>query len=137
MAQNVSKGTFPIFGYPLVCYSPQDGKKSDFWQVMYSSAMKKVQKGQENEIGQLLTSYDEFNIRQEQLMQEFQKGFSHQSKHKIISSNVMVSQPSPRTIAALKRGAKERPEVNNNKEKKKSNKIKYKSEISKMLKEMR
>lgn len=37
----------------------------------------------------------------------------------------------------MKRGAKERPEVNNNKEKKKSNKIKYKSEISKMLKEMR
>ena len=49
MANNVSKGTFPIFGYPLVCYSPQNGKKSDFWQVMYSSAMKKVQKGQENE----------------------------------------------------------------------------------------
>ena len=42
MAQNVSKGTFPIFGYPLVCYSPLGGKKSEFWQVMYSSAMKKV-----------------------------------------------------------------------------------------------
>jgi hypothetical protein len=111
MAQNVSKGTFPIFGYPLVCYSPQNGKKSDFWQVMYSSAMKKVKQGQENEIGQLLTSYDEFNLRQQKIMSEFQKGHSNRSKFKIISSMVELNNPSPRTIAMNKRGAKERPEI--------------------------
>ena len=52
MAYNVNEGTFPIFGYPLVCYSPEAGaEKSDFWTVMYKSAMKRVKAGQENEIG--------------------------------------------------------------------------------------
>lgn len=52
MDYNVNEGTFPIFGYPLVCYSPENkNEKSDFWTVMFKSAMKKVKKGQENEIG--------------------------------------------------------------------------------------
>ena len=45
MDYNVNEGTFPIFGYPLVCYSPENNQKSDFWTVMYKSAMKKVKKG--------------------------------------------------------------------------------------------
>ena len=54
MANNIKCGTYPVFGYPLVCYSPPDGQrvfpmmssqfKSDqhqsLWQLMYLSAMK-------------------------------------------------------------------------------------------------
>ena len=45
MSHNVNQGTFPIFGYPLVCYSPENKEKPDFWQVMFNSAMKKVEEG--------------------------------------------------------------------------------------------
>ena len=45
MNNNVNEGTFPIFGYPLVCLSPDNNEKSDYWTVMYKSAMKKVKAG--------------------------------------------------------------------------------------------
>jgi|TARA_B110000285_G_C15050698_1_gene576818 hypothetical protein len=72
---NVNEGTFPIFGYPLVCYSPDNkNEKSDFWTVMFKSAMKKVKKGEENEIGQLLGAYDSFCEKNDKLEEKFAKG---------------------------------------------------------------
>jgi hypothetical protein len=54
---NVKEGTHPIFGYPLVCYTPihkrtveetgvekKDGRNSN-WQTIYHSVMKAKAKG--------------------------------------------------------------------------------------------
>jgi hypothetical protein len=55
MANNVKKGTYPIFGYPLFAFSPTDGEgkgpsvseASAFnWNLMYTSTMN-AKKGKE------------------------------------------------------------------------------------------
>ena len=45
MDECIDKGTLPVFGYPLVCYSPieentKEMTQSDrFWQIMFKSTM--------------------------------------------------------------------------------------------------
>jgi len=42
MDQCIDNGTIPMFGYPLVCYSPigaHERAKGEFWSIMYKSTM--------------------------------------------------------------------------------------------------
>ena len=62
MAHNVKKGTYPIFGYPLLCFSPPEGSRKDQktnWQMMFQSTMKNS-RGY-NEISELLNGFDNFS----------------------------------------------------------------------------
>jgi hypothetical protein len=83
----------------------------------------------------MLTSYDEFCHKQQQVMSDFSRGFNNRAKYRIISNTVELHSPNPRETLA-KRGAKERPEVaaeDNNKE---GDMYRFKSDIGKMLMEM-
>lgn len=75
MAHNVKKGTYPVFGYPLVCYSPlgKYEQKQTHWQIMFKTAMK-ARKGYPNEIGELLGGYDEFTEKQLEILKNFTRG---------------------------------------------------------------
>ena len=63
MDRCVAHGKFPIFGYPLVCYSPigkQTREKGEFWGHLYRSAMKSNKMEGIGLIGELLDRADEF-----------------------------------------------------------------------------
>jgi hypothetical protein len=72
-------------------------------------------------------------------MMEFRKGHSSKKKLKkgMTPSALKSEGPSPRALAIMKRGAKERPEQVETIQCNKVKKIKYKSDIRKMLKYMR
>ena len=76
MDNYVDVGKMPVFGYPLVCYSPvgQPARaKGEFWQIMYATTMQN-QLGTPNVIGELLDSHDNFKLKHEQLMRDFSRG---------------------------------------------------------------
>lgn len=67
MDSHIDEGKMPVFGYPLVCYSPvgQPARaKGEFWQIMYATTMQN-QLGTPNVIGELLDSHDSFKLKHE------------------------------------------------------------------------
>lgn len=59
----MAQGRFPIFGYPLLCYSPagsREREKGEFWGHLFRCTMKSRKEGTINLIGELLTKADEF-----------------------------------------------------------------------------
>mmetsp|Transcript_4502 Transcript_4502/g.6765 ORF Transcript_4502/g.6765 Transcript_4502/m.6765 type:complete len:326 (+) Transcript_4502:397-1374(+) len=160
MANNVKSGTYPVFGYPLLCYSPPDGSRifpinltqfnlhpnehQSLWQLMYHSAMKVRAAGQPNEISELLSGYDNFILEQDKLLKQFTKGKFRKNKSTLRPhSSIEESEFSPNYAdfyreRVINRGAKERPEEptpTNFIEKKTP--INYRSDMKKMLRDMR
>ena len=42
MDECVGEGSVPLFGYPLVCFSPREGEKrekGELWSVLYQTTM--------------------------------------------------------------------------------------------------
>ena len=61
----IEKGINPIFGYPLVLYSPIGESRNQYkqnWQLVYRSTMN-TYNGKFNVIGELLDNYDEFRLK--------------------------------------------------------------------------
>jgi len=65
-----------MFGYPLVCYSPleKERAKGEFWQHLYRSTMNNVRGKHNNIISELLNHYDEFQLKQENLLKNLTNG---------------------------------------------------------------
>ena len=118
------KGHIPIFGYPLICYSPNtknssgqtlfqekrshtlDGPRHSLWQILSQSIQNSLKPDHQLLIKELLDSHDDLQDNYEQLLTKFSKGktlakkegHDHGHGH---SHNLRVS----------KRGTKERPVV--------------------------
>ena len=66
MDECVREGKFPIFGYPLVCYSPigkPKRERGEFWGHLFRSTMKS-NKQAISLIGELLDSAEEFGLKE-------------------------------------------------------------------------
>lgn len=77
MDRCVAQGKFPIFGYPLVCYSPigrKDHERDAFWGQLFRCTMKPRKEGTINLIGELLEKNEEFVKMEEELNRDFAKG---------------------------------------------------------------
>jgi len=69
MDECVQEGKFPIFGYPLVCYSPigkPKRERGEFWGHLFRSTMKS-NKQAISLIGELLDSAEEFDLKEKEL----------------------------------------------------------------------
>ena len=74
MDQCVSQGKFPVFGYPLVCYSPigrPNRETGEFWGHLYRQTMAS---GTINMIGELLQKNEEFDMKEKDLYRNFARG---------------------------------------------------------------
>ena len=117
MVYNINKGTYPIFGYPLVCLDYKEGNTgcektpSELWQLMFKSTMK-FKKGQNNEIGSILDGHDQFIDKQSRLMSSFTKSKDLSGKPQRFKSSSHLDRKrmmlAPHQAMAL-RGVKERP----------------------------
>lgn len=76
MDECVQEGKFPIFGYPLVCYSPigkPKRERGEFWGHLFRSTMKS-NKQAISLIGELLDKAEEFDLKDKELYGQFARG---------------------------------------------------------------
>ena len=123
MAHNVQKGTYPIFGYPLLCLD-QDCKAAHkrssytdeapayvpkpYWQLMLCLAMK-GKKGQDSEFQRLLNGHDLFNEKHENLLKKFSTGkLNYNAKSAYKGAKIEPDRDQDAYTVKYKRGIKER-----------------------------
>ena len=76
MEKCVDSGESPIFGYPLVCFSPNnnDNSRENFWKKLFTSTFKSKKVGHRSSLIKCLDKYDEFNQKQTNMLSDFTKG---------------------------------------------------------------
>jgi hypothetical protein len=77
MEDCVDKGKIMIFGYPLMCYSPNGGgpkKKEDFWKCLFHETMKVKDEDASNTIADIIDQIDETKQLHTKMYQNFSKG---------------------------------------------------------------
>ena len=77
MEDCVDKGKIMIFGYPLMCYSPNGGgtkKKEDFWKCLFHETMKCKDEDTSNTIADIIDQIDETKQLHHKMYTNFSKG---------------------------------------------------------------
>ena len=76
MEKCINKGENPVFGYPMVCFSPNNNEKTNdnFWQKLYTNTLRAKKVGHRSSLIKCLDKYDEFHKKQENLLSDFSRG---------------------------------------------------------------
>lgn len=84
MEKYIINGEMPVFGYPLVCFSPvaaQENenrsfqkKKNAFWHKLFKETIRNKKPGHRNQIVKVIDKFDEFEDKHSQMLKDFTKG---------------------------------------------------------------